>query len=116
MRGAPARAIQQLAGHRDLTTTQRYLRLSPAALDNAIRLLDGLGEPPPFWRHGGDGRRRNRELVAIEQVIGGERGFEPRAASASEPLEACRPLDPPTTEPRARKLAEREGFELTPIL
>jgi site-specific recombinase XerD len=40
MRGAPARAIQELAGHQDLATTQRYMRLSPAALDAAIRLLD----------------------------------------------------------------------------
>ena len=40
MRGAPARAIQELAGHQDLTTTQRYMHLSPAALDAAIRLLD----------------------------------------------------------------------------
>src|SRR5262249_20440780 len=41
MKGAPARAIQELAGHVDLTTTQRYMHLSPAALDGAIRLLDG---------------------------------------------------------------------------
>jgi integrase len=40
MRGAPARAIQELAGHQDLTTTQRYMHLSPAAIDSAIRLLD----------------------------------------------------------------------------
>jgi site-specific recombinase XerD len=25
MRGAPARAIQELAGHQDLATTQRYM-------------------------------------------------------------------------------------------
>ena len=42
MRGAPARAIQELAGHQDLTTTQRYMHLSPAAIEGAIRLL----EPP----------------------------------------------------------------------
>jgi integrase len=41
MRGAPARAIQELAGHKDLSMTQRYMHLSPAALDAAIRLLDG---------------------------------------------------------------------------
>ena len=33
-------AIQELAGHRDLSTTQRYMHLSPAALDAAIRLLE----------------------------------------------------------------------------
>jgi site-specific recombinase XerD len=40
MRGAPARAIQELVGHRDLATTQRKMHLSPAAVENAIRLLD----------------------------------------------------------------------------
>ena len=40
MRGAPARAIQELAGHQDLTTTQRYMHVSPAAIEGAIRLLD----------------------------------------------------------------------------
>jgi len=40
MRGAPVRAIQELAGHKDLSTSQRYMHLSPAALDSAIRLLE----------------------------------------------------------------------------
>jgi len=44
MRGAPARAIQELAGHQDLGTTQRYMHLSPAALEAAIRLLDAATE------------------------------------------------------------------------
>jgi integrase len=50
MRGAPARAIQELAGHQDLDTTQRYMHLSPAALDAAIRLLDGPAEAGPHNR------------------------------------------------------------------
>jgi integrase len=54
MRGAPARAIQEAAGHQDLTTTQRYMHLSPAALEQAIRLLE---QPAPTgaWRNSGDG-------------------------------------------------------------
>ena len=45
MRGAPARAIQELAGHQDIGTTQRYMHLSPAALDAAIRLLESPAGP-----------------------------------------------------------------------
>jgi hypothetical protein len=56
MRGAPAKAFQELAGHKDLTTTLRDMHLSPAARDTAIRLLDGRptdptpGAAPDFWR------------------------------------------------------------------
>ena len=57
MRGAPARAIQELAGHQDLSTTQRYMHLSPAALDAAIRLLDRSGriDDARAWRNSGGG-------------------------------------------------------------
>ena len=48
MRGAPARAIQELAGHQDLSTTQRYMHLSPAAIEGAIRLLDQAKPAPHF--------------------------------------------------------------------
>ena len=54
MRGAPARAIQELAGHQDLITTQRYMHLSPAAIEGAIRLLDN--------------RRRSASLSDLENT------------------------------------------------
>lgn len=64
MRGAPARAIQDLAGHRHLTTTQRYMHLSPAALQGAIALLEPGGQHADApvstklletpWRRGSD--------------------------------------------------------------
>lgn len=40
MAGAPAKAIQELAGHADLTTTMRYMHLSPGAKDEAVLLLE----------------------------------------------------------------------------
>ncbi|HAK55531.1 MAG TPA: site-specific integrase, partial [Acidobacteria bacterium] len=54
MRGAPARAIQELAGHQELSTTQRYMHLSPAAKESAIRLLD---QPIPCQTGGEDTTR-----------------------------------------------------------
>jgi len=48
MRGAPVRAIQELAGHQDLGTTQRYMHLSPAAIDAAIRLLETTSTDCPY--------------------------------------------------------------------
>lgn len=40
MRGAPPRAIQELAGHASITTTMRYMHLSPTVTRDAIRLLE----------------------------------------------------------------------------
>lgn len=43
MRGAPGLAIQLLAGHSELSMTQNYMHLTPAALDAAIQLLESRG-------------------------------------------------------------------------
>ena len=51
MRGAPARAIQELAGHQELSTTQRYMHLSPATLESAIRLLEPQTGPASAFAH-----------------------------------------------------------------
>jgi hypothetical protein len=40
MRGAKAIQVVELAGHTDLKTTLRYVHLSPAMKDSAIRLLE----------------------------------------------------------------------------
>jgi site-specific recombinase XerD len=40
MRGAPVKAIQELAGHASLVQTMRYMHLAKGATDAAIRLLD----------------------------------------------------------------------------
>lgn len=43
MRGATAKAIQELAGHADIKTTMRYMHLSPAHKESAIKLLEQRG-------------------------------------------------------------------------
>jgi hypothetical protein len=49
MRGAPVKAIQELAGHEELKTTMRNKHLSLAARETAIRLLDNrAGEATVF--------------------------------------------------------------------
>lgn len=40
MHGAPAKAIQELAGHASLTVTMRYMHLAKSTLAGAIRLLE----------------------------------------------------------------------------
>jgi site-specific recombinase XerD len=40
MRGAPVKAIQELAGHTTLAMTTRYMHLTPSAKESAIALLD----------------------------------------------------------------------------
>lgn len=66
MQGAPAKAIQELAGHSTLLMTQRYMHLSPAATESAIALLnDRPSEPGP-----GTNRAHVEETDKNPSVIG----------------------------------------------
>jgi site-specific recombinase XerD len=38
--GASGKAIQELAGHQELSVTQGYMHLSPETLGSSIKLLD----------------------------------------------------------------------------
>lgn len=59
MAGVPAKAIQELAGHVNITTTQRYMHLAPGGRDQAIQALDALQQsgtlaaPPEAEKTGG---------------------------------------------------------------
>jgi len=73
MRGAPARAIQELAGHMDLSMTQRYMHLSPAALDSAIRLLEQPAGPARSGRNVADATDARKILAIWWKRVGGRK-------------------------------------------
>ncbi len=62
----------------DLTTSQRYMHLGPAALDSAIRLLD----EPAFAKFRGDmletGIGLENKATSEKDLIGGEAGIRNR--------------------------------------
>jgi hypothetical protein len=68
MRGAAGKAIQELAGHQELGTTQRYMHLSPEARESAIRLLEQPKRNPrmetSLWRRG-------KSLTQVETTASG---------------------------------------------
>ena len=74
-RGAPPRAIQELAGHRELGMTQRYMHLSPAALDSAIRLLDQPFSVQSFGDILETGRVSEGKINGENNLTGGEAGI-----------------------------------------
>ena len=68
MRGAPVRAIQELAGHQEIGTTQRSMHLSPAAIASAIGLLERRTRLR-VWRHIGDGRLTCQKRAEIKGIL-----------------------------------------------
>lgn len=69
MRGAPALAIQRLAGHKNLSTTLGYMHLADGEKERAIRLLDDRPLPleadgRDFAREGGNTESSSRIAAA----------------------------------------------------
>ena len=56
MRGAAPKAIQDLAGHQHLSTTMRYMHLSPSERERAIGLLNRRGAHGTIAAHDGAAR------------------------------------------------------------
>ncbi len=55
-RGYHRPRIKELAGHRSLRTTMRYMHLGKGEKHRAIQMLEeGRGESP-IWRHAGDAK------------------------------------------------------------
>ena len=64
MRGAPARAIQELAGHQDLATTQRYMHLSPAAIESGDSVARQRTTPlETSWRRHAPTAENGRDVL-----------------------------------------------------
>ena len=65
MRGAPARAIMEPAGHADLALTPGYIHLSPTALEASIGLLDRRPVQAPDTTENRPAREMRSELGDI---------------------------------------------------
>ena len=66
--GVPRERFRSSPDTAELSMTQRYMHLSPAALDSAIRLLDQPSGRAEFWRHFGDGEGLRRKDQWLEQL------------------------------------------------
>jgi hypothetical protein len=57
--------------------TQRYMHLTPAALDAAIRPAGCDWRSAPAWRHRGDDGSRECKLNGQNKLLAVRQGFEP---------------------------------------
>ncbi len=97
MQGATAKAIQELAGHQDLSRTQRYMHLSPAHKDAAIRLLD---------RRPADERE---DAEADDHISRIKSGAESSPAATGEPVRAEIVGDALETAMAAERNSRKDG-------
>ena len=84
MRGASAKAIQELAGHSSLHTTQRYMHLSPRASREAIDLLEN--NPPEIsWQKSTAENPSETGLLAADPRVSWQKNGKKSGEEVSHP-------------------------------
>lgn len=105
MRGAAPLAIQKLAGHTSLRTTQRYMHLAPSEATRAIELLDAR-------RHDGTPSSPTANAVSptgFEPVLGRTQGKNARLAKKRSSLSRRETRCAPVVDALALLSAELEA-------
>ena len=73
MGGTPAKVVQDMAGHSDLTTTLRYMHLAPGATDDAVAALERYRATTARGDYG-ETTEVNAANYRCEKRLGGEPG------------------------------------------
>jgi integrase len=87
MKGTPLRAVQQLLGHADVKTTERYSHLAPGAESRYVALLDGS---PSGHTLATPGAETGSAAVGIPRRKRNSQAAEMVEAKGVEPLDATR--------------------------
>jgi hypothetical protein len=112
IRGAAMRSVQELVGHQDLTMTQRYSHLSPAALIDTIRLLEARAADTERGEMLETAEGGDRKLKLQNEIGGWEAGIRNRShahRACGASLKTGRPAMSEPSEATASRMAGCQG-------